>query len=197
MTTAIPSEVRENIRTRLIESSFATTLHAIALLVVEEEELYSVDTPFLEIFAQIQEAFNVEIEDTNRQKLQAILTSLTTDGFYNDPDVFVAVCNTLIHGDPMFNMEEDLEVIEILWGIYEVSLNLDNPDEMEFSEQIEEIIDNEINNEKEDMEALTLEDVAQESYFKRFLVDQKLKLFSELKTIREDLTFEQLPDIEF
>lgn len=103
--------------------TFATVLLTICLIQYGEDT-FKVDP--LVLFAWLEEDFGLELNEDNQNKLNAIITALTTDYFYNDLQTFKAICKTLTSGDPGI-VETDLDadevtVPEILWGIYEVSL---------------------------------------------------------------------------
>jgi hypothetical protein len=124
----------------------ATALHGLLLVAFGEqlygsEELDPMDS--LEIFAGLEERFNVSLTEEVENKIQALLLAMSTDGFYEDPNVFIAVAESLLDGDlgdlPTGG-SSGLSQMEILWAIYEVAVNRDDnvPD---FSPAVQEMID--------------------------------------------------------
>lgn len=118
------------------DGTFATCLHII-LLASYGEEIYQVDP--LELLLRLQEDFNVQVTDSNENKLKAILLATETDIFYEDPEAFRSISETLTNGDPGIDLLDRLTVPEVFLGIYEVELN-HGPHE--FSPPVMSIIDN-------------------------------------------------------
>ena len=100
--------------------TFATVLHAI-LIKTYGEEINEVDP--VELFLRLGEDFGAEPCEEVENKIQAILTATTTDVFYNEPDAFTAICETLANGEPGMEQLESLTLAEVVWGVYEVELN--------------------------------------------------------------------------
>ena len=136
------------------DATFGTVAHAIASITYGEK-LYEMDV--LELFAELEEDFKIELSEDVRQKLQALLLATSTDAFYEDPEAFRAIANTLLEGDPGFMFFDNLTIPEIMWAIYEVSLNHPGG---EFSPAVEKLINQEIEDEGLDLEDL---DDAEES----------------------------------
>ena len=130
------------------DATFGTVAHIIAFLAFGEE-IYAMDT--LELFANLEDEFSIEMSDDVRQKLQAIMLAVSTDAFFHDPEAFRAVTNTLVEGDPGFAAFDDLTIPEILWANYEVSLNHPGAD---FSPQVEKLIDRELKEEGAPLDSL-------------------------------------------
>ena len=130
------------------DATFGTVAHIIASLKYGDM-LYDMDT--LELFAEMEDDFRVEMSDKVQQKLQAIILATSTDAFFEDPEAFRAIANTLIDGDPGFLVFDNLSVPEILWALYEVRLNHPGT---EFSPAIRKLIDSEVEDEGLDLEDL-------------------------------------------
>lgn len=184
---------REVIRNFLSNPCFATTLHAISLMSLEPDMLYGSETSFTEIFAELEDLYSVEIDPTNKEKLQAIVVAVSTDSFHNDPQAFRAICNTLLHGDPMFDMFDDLTIAEILWGVYEISINQEETEDQTLSPAVEKLIDKEIAEEREDN--AELETLEKEPYYQKFLQAARTELFLELKKLFKNLEPSDLPEL--
>ena len=103
--------------------TYATVLLTICLIEYGDQ-MFTVDP--LVLFAWLEDDFGVEVNEDNQNKLNAIITALTTDYFYNDLETFKAICKTLESGDPGIVdtdlVSDEVTIPEILWGIYEVSL---------------------------------------------------------------------------
>lgn len=71
-------------------------------------------------------------------KINALLTLMTTDAFYEDRMAFIAICNTLNNGDPDLD-EWDMPTLEdVFWAILETSFLDEEPPE--FAPEISELI---------------------------------------------------------
>lgn len=102
----------------------ATALMALALSafpqLLEMEEVESI-----EIWMALEEKYGVTISELCENRVNALWLTLLGDAFYDDPEVFTAVCAALFDGDigdPIDAITDDLGVEEILWACYEVSL---------------------------------------------------------------------------
>lgn len=117
------------------EDSFATSLLAICL------DLYG--TKIFEwepesLWLELAEDTGVVLPRVNKDKIQALITALTTDLFYTSVEAFNHICNVLSGSEASFDYWDVLTPEEILWGIYEVSLN-DSDEEnklLKFSDEI-------------------------------------------------------------
>lgn len=102
------------------DGTMATCLQIIALAAYGEE-IYRVDP--MEIVMRLEEDFHTRLTDDNENKLKAILIATCTDVFYEDPEAFRGIGNTLLVGDPGLNQLDPLTIPELLWALYEVELN--------------------------------------------------------------------------
>jgi len=149
---------RDNVIKALLNpETYATVLYAILLL--EYEDLHEVDS--LELYARIKDDFYVEMPEENENKLQAILTVVTTPYFYADVQTFTSICKTLVDGDPGvadFDFD-DASVLELLWGTYEVELCEDDRQGLHYAPAIESYILERVQEEALDDEDLEAEEV--------------------------------------
>ena len=115
-------QLRKKVVSPLLEgnNTFATVLHII-LLVMYGEDIYTVDP--IELYMRLEEDFNCKLDETNENKIQAILIATKTDLFHQDPEVFHTVCNTLTEGDPGITMMDPVTLPEAVWGMFEVEAN--------------------------------------------------------------------------
>lgn len=103
------------------EDTFATSLLAIA-----------VDTYGTDIFdwdpqtlnTNLEEDFSATLPVVNRDKLQSLILAYTSDMFYVSVEAFTHICNVLSGAEANFSRWDMLTSEEIIWGIYEVSLNV-------------------------------------------------------------------------
>jgi len=80
------------------------------------------------LIMELEEDFNIQLSQVNRDKLNAILTVITTDQFYKDPVVFWQVGNVLSGTPANFVTGADpLTVDEAAWAAVEAAL-IDMPD---------------------------------------------------------------------
>jgi len=77
---------------------------------------------------EIQTRFGVQMPDSNRDKLWAMVTALTTNLFYVSLETFIPTCNTLNGSEADFDNYDPVTSEEAAWGIVEVSF-VDPPKE--------------------------------------------------------------------
>lgn len=162
---------------RLLSDSATYGIVALAITITAyPEDWYDIDS--LELFARFQEDFGVEIDPDVENKLMALIVSVTTPYFYHDAQFFESVCRTLVNGDPGLNEIEELTIIEVLWGVYEVSLA---GEEIDFSPTIERYMERVIASDVEDMEEMTPEE--QQSVYIKDLLVMTIELSDQLKKV--------------
>jgi hypothetical protein len=164
------------------ESTFGSVILAILLDKYGDEVL---EKDVLEIYADVREDFDAIIPEEGENRLNAILISMTTDGFYRNPDIFRAVCTCLYDGDLgdlVSGAVEDMTIPELLWAVYEVGLL--HPDGMEFSAGVRAVIDREVSQEAGE-EGLSEEEVL--PYFQRFVEESKRDLAIQLGILGIDV----------
>lgn len=139
-----------------------------------DEGLEPVDPVVL--WAAIEQDFNVSLPDEVENKINALRLAVDTDAFYHDLASFNAVCGTLTDGDlgdAVDGSLADVTMGEILWAVFEVQLNRDNPEE--FSHAIGEHI-------QEVMRSESAEG-ADEEYWQGFVEDCKADLQTQLQVL--------------
>ena len=164
----------------------ATTLLVIALRAYGEELFGNEETGIppmdpVDLWLRLKEDFNAQVHENCENKLNALMTALATDGFYDNLQVFVAVCSALEDGDLGDLVEgqmETLTVPEMLWAIYEVELNRD--DQQDFSPAIVDFMDKIMNSEADEV---VEDDPNPMSYWERFLADKREQMFHELRIV--------------
>jgi hypothetical protein len=163
----------------LRDSSTLGTTVLVILLQTYGEELFDLDP--LEIYARVQEDFRATLSEEGENRLNALLFAISSDAFYEDPEVFRAVSTSLYDGDLGDLVTGGLEPItvpEMLWAVYEVGqLREDEPD---FTAGINRIMDETIADEAEEQD---MENVEVLPYYERFLESTKKDLFKQLSSI--------------
>ena len=119
------SEHRQFISAMLVHpGSMATLLHAIAYKEFGEE-LYEWEPET--VYLDINDAFGIEMPESNFNKLMALISAVSSDAFYKKWSSFDVVCGALSDGDP--SGHDELLVAEMAWGVIEVGLNDSTPSE--------------------------------------------------------------------
>ena len=77
---------------------------------------------------EVQTRFGTKMPDSNRDKLWALVTALTTNLFYVSLETFIPTCNTLNGSEADFDDYDPVTGDEAAWGIVEVTL-IDPPGE--------------------------------------------------------------------
>lgn len=118
-----PTRIDQKVAYKLLssEGTFATTLHYI-LLITFQDEVY--ELPPAELFNRLEELYNVKLPQEAEDRINAILTLMLTNGYYQDPGTCRAVTLAFADGDPGFELlQSDPTVPEVIWAAYEASLN--------------------------------------------------------------------------
>jgi hypothetical protein len=120
--------------------SFATVL--LALLIDE----YSTDIFEWEpqaLTMQIKDDFHLDLPQKNSDKIWALIVSMTTNQFFQNPEIFLNVCKTLAHGEADFAIFRPVTPEEMSWGVTEVVVNNPPAKEMgntEFSDEVSSMV---------------------------------------------------------
>lgn len=106
------------------QNTYGTVLHFIAFTTFGEE-IYEMDS--IELYGKLKDIYGTFMHDDCESKLQAIFTIITTNAFFENIEVFKAICITLSEGDPGLSEigMEDPTVAEMMWAMYEAELNMD------------------------------------------------------------------------
>lgn len=168
------------------DAAYGTVLLAICY-VAYPDDLFDVDS--LELYLRLEEDFGAAPTDDNKNKLQALMTAVSTNFFYENLDAFKSICNSLIEGDPGIGElgMEDPTVLEILWAVYEVGLVMDDDEDDAFSPSIERYIERAIYSEAEDNDDLEVDEVV--PAHEAAIVHMVTELQGQLRSI-----FEYVPD---
>jgi hypothetical protein len=131
-------------------STFATTALVICLKNFGTDT-FTMDP--LELIAELEDRFKVELNNDVAEKLQAITLAVSTDAFYEDPVAFRAICNTLLNGEPGFDGFDNVTILEMVWSIYEVDILHGGA---EFSSKVISMIQHEVDNDGEDIDDIEM-----------------------------------------
>lgn len=102
------------------EDAFATSLLAISL------DTYGTDIFEWDprtLWMNLAEDFGANLPPVNRDKIQALILAYTTDLFHVSVECFTHLCNVLGGSEANFRRWDKVTPEEIIWGVYEVSLN--------------------------------------------------------------------------
>lgn len=128
-----------------------------ALFGDDEREVERLDIS--EVWSELNERFGTWVTEEGENKLNALMLALDSDGFYKDPEIFMAVCNALYDGDLgdlIGGIAEKPSVIEIMWATLEVELAREMEDEPPpFSDAVRALVDEALMREQEDHDADT------------------------------------------
>ena len=172
--------------------TFGFTLLTICLICYGEDT-FKLDP--LVLYQYLKEDFGVELNPDNENKLNALITALTTNYFFKDLAIFKSICQTLTEEDPgVFDASfDDPTVVEVLWGMYEVSLVYDDKDKDEYSPEIEAFVNKALKTDPNDIEESGLTD---EETYQEFIINNVADLKQQLIDIGlKDLP--KFPNLEF
>jgi len=161
------------------DSTFGSVLLTI-LLAAYGGDVFNKDV--VELYADIRDDFNAELTEDCENRLNAILIAISTDDFFEDPEVFRAVCTSLYDGDLgdlVSGQLEDLTLPEILWAVYEVGLLRD--DDPEMSPGVLRVLEHELAEEVAEMKE---EDT--EEYYDEFVREAKEDLKQQMLALGVD-----------
>ena len=107
--------------------TFATVLLALAIIASEgDPDLNVFEMDNLAVDILLEDTFENSLHQECKDKLHALLTAITSEEFFIDPETFTRVCGTLVDGDPGFFDDDGApSSVEVIWSIYEVRLNMD------------------------------------------------------------------------
>ena len=141
----------------------------------------------LDLYAEIEEDFNVRIPVETENRIQAALLAMTTDLYYTDPLVTRSVALAFFEGDlgeMVSGVLEPVELDEVIWTTYE--LGLLREDEEKFSPDVQSFVDRLVNETADENEFSEEEAIP---HYVRTLQDEKLKLAEQMRKLGvEDLS---------
>lgn len=111
----------------------ATVLHTLCLQAFGTD-IYEWEPETL--WMEIQDNYKIDTAETNKDKLQAIISAVEIDSFYEDPQVFECIVKALNGQDPDFETVTLPTAEETAWGVAEVIINDNTPGEFSKDVQI-------------------------------------------------------------
>lgn len=172
----------EAARKLLEDPGTAATVLMVIVVASYGEDVFGDPTEGLEpidpvvLWAAIEQDFNVRLPAEVENKINALRLAVDTDAFYHELPAFNAVCGTLTDGDlgdAVDGALDDITMGEILWAVFEVQLNRENPEE--FSHAI-------IDHIKDVMQAEASEET-DAAYWQQFVDDSKDSLQTQLQVL--------------
>lgn len=179
------SQVLTNLKKALAnEDSFATTIR------VAVESIYGPDVfgnpamgveaadPVL-IWRAVYDDLGISMPEQSENRINALITALSYQGFYYDPEAFTAVCNALYSGeigDVISAGLDELTVPEITWGMYEVDLNRGQPGE--YSPAVQKVIAETVQDENMEQQEGLVEPFYVDVFMSETIEDLKFQLNS-------------------
>lgn len=192
------NKLDRNVISKLLadDSTYAFILLVIILSHVGDMDLADIeDTEVL--FKDLEEEFNCKIPEENENKINAVITALTTDLFWRNFSVTKSISLAFKDGDigdMALYGDEEIEVCYILWAALEVgmihnmtlleSLNDFSPS---IAEQINNLLDNEAED-REDEEVNEIDEIMREPYYHRYISYNLLNLTAQLIDLGVDTT---------
>jgi hypothetical protein len=110
----------------------ATSLLA---LVIDQYGTEALEWDFDTLRMELADDFNVDLPQDNADKLQAIMTALTTDTYYRDYLVFHHVCTSLDGDGADFQSSELTTPHAMGWAVFEVAVN-DGKEHPAFTDEV-------------------------------------------------------------
>lgn len=107
-----------------------------------------------EMWAEFNEMFGTWVSEEGENKLNALITALSSPAFYKDKTTFMAVSNALYDGDlgdMVDGVFEEPSLVEMMWATLEVELARDDDDPAPpFSPQVADFLAAKLREEQED-----------------------------------------------
>jgi hypothetical protein len=189
--------------TNLLMSSETSgiALFIICLKTVGSDELFTVDEDTgytdtmdpVELFSELQDVFNVALPPENENRINAILTAISTDLYFTDSIAFTSISISVNSGDlgELVNGFMEVPTIEeILTTKMEIELIVD---EVEFSPNVQKIILNAVKDLAEDDDPATPEYTLNE-----VVEEHRSKIYGELNSLGiDEKVLEHVKSYEF
>ena len=119
----------------MIPGTLGTIMHSIAYSLFDTE-IYAWEPETLEM--ELQEELGVVPYVSNMDKLNAIVSGVASDAFYNDWVAYVTICS-ILSGENEPDEIYDLTSYELAWGCVEMALNDEDYDKGLFAPQIQSL----------------------------------------------------------
>ena len=148
-----------------------------------EKEIEPLDP--IELWMRIEEDFRVTLPEQAENKINALVTALSTDAFYDRVEPFAAICSALYVGDMDDIIDQsfdELTLPEMLWGIFEVELGREGS--TDFAPAIEQFILSRVHSEAAEQQVGNPNQLITSN--ERFVVEMKNDMVSELTRLGVD-----------
>lgn len=129
----------------------ATTLVAIIIHKYGSDDLFDEDDDHYgvkDIFDQLQVDYSLhEVPSQLLNKVEALRLAMVGDIFFEDADKFRLICMGLFDGDVSDAAAErfdDFTMAEAVWGMYEVSLNIEDDEDPFYAPSVQRLVLDEI-----------------------------------------------------
>lgn len=113
-------DYRLAVKSALETAETLTTLLYVLIRNTYGDEAFDWDPASL--YLELREDFNAEPATEVMDRISATQVLVTTDAFFERPDAFINICNTIADGSPSFSVFDTATVEECAWGLVEVSL---------------------------------------------------------------------------
>jgi hypothetical protein len=136
-----------------------------------------------EMWAAFNERYNTWVTEEGENKLNAMITGLQSAAFWEDIEVFQAVCMALFDGDIgdiVNNVFNELSALEIMWAVIEMDMAWDEKTTPDFAPAIRDLIERTIASEASEQK----EDMVEIEQTYRMMLKQLRKLDVPVDTIR-------------
>lgn len=160
-----------------------TTLGCILMLILVdryEDDVFTMDP--IELWLTVEDDFKVRIPEQGENRINAAITAMTSDTFYQDPLTMRSIATALYHGDLgdlVDGVLEDITFPELLWATHEVGLL--RGDDEEFAPSVRRFIDEAMREESEEQTDGDEDQVL--PYALRFLEDMLAELEEQLSML--------------
>lgn len=195
---AYPFKKSEAAKLLASDDAYAFVLMTI-LLPVFGDDLFTEDSAVL--FADIEDYFDCHLSEESENRINAAITTMTTDLFFTNVNMFNAITLAFAEGDigdiPEGIMETP-DVGDMLWAVQEVSLLIGEPKESEefqslFSPSVMSYVGDMIASVAEDLEEVPddvdeLDEAFDEPYFERVISENTAQMVKQLYMIGVDPT---------
>lgn len=117
--------------------TFATTLLAI---VIDNYGTEAMEWEPETLLHELRDDFNVDIPQINHEKLQALITALTTDLFYTDWITFNYICEALNNDPVSYDVLDPATPEQMAWAVTELALNEESDETPEWDDEVRRYI---------------------------------------------------------
>jgi len=119
--------------------SEAVAIYVLAIHALGAEALHGEEAEMLEVYALLEEKFGLKLPEDTEAKLQAMVTLVGTDAFFEVPHALHATAITLTQGMPDFGADLSVDRAsweEIQWAIFCAALLREEDEEADFDERV-------------------------------------------------------------